>query len=101
MIVSGKKVSLVAGKESACQHGRHGFDPWVRKILWRREWQPTPVVLPGESHEQKSLVGYSPWGCKRVGRDLVTEQQVGTAQRNLNAIVVHTHVQRDIPWPHH
>ena len=39
---------------------RHGFDPWVRKIPWRREWQPTPVFLPGESHGQRSLVGYSP-----------------------------------------
>ena len=34
-------------------------------ILWRREWQPTPVFLPGESHGQKSLVDYSPWGCKQ------------------------------------
>ena len=31
---------------------------------WRRKWQPTPVFLPGESHGQRSLVGYSPWGCK-------------------------------------
>ena len=46
---------------------RHGFDPWVRKIPWRRKWQPTPVFLPGESHEQRSLAGYSPWGCKKVG----------------------------------
>ena len=38
------------------------FDPWVRKIPWRRKWQPTPVVLPGKSHGQKSLVGYNPWG---------------------------------------
>ena len=43
---------------------RHGFDPWVRKILWKREWQPTPVFLPGEFHGQKNLVGYSPWGGK-------------------------------------
>ena len=41
------------------------FDPWVRKILWRREWQPTPVSLPGEFHGQrKSLAGYSPW-CRK------------------------------------
>ena len=40
------------------------FDPWVRKILWRRKWQPTPVFLPGESHGQRSLVAYSPWGRK-------------------------------------
>ena len=38
-----------------------GFDPWVRNIPWRREWQSTPVFLPGESHVQKSLVSYSPW----------------------------------------
>ena len=38
--------------------------PGVRKIPWRREWQPTPVVLPRESYGQRSLVGYSPWGRK-------------------------------------
>ena len=36
------------------------FDPWVVKIPWRRAWQPTPVFLPGESHGQRSLAGYSP-----------------------------------------
>ena len=41
-----------------------GFDPWVRKIPWRRKWQPTPVFLPGESHGQRSLAGCSPWGRK-------------------------------------
>ena len=41
-----------------------GFDPWFGKIPWRREWQPTPVFLPGEFHRQRSLMGYSPWGCK-------------------------------------
>ena len=54
---------------------RHGFDSWVGKIPWRRKWQPTPVFLPGESHGQRSLVGYSPWGCKRAGHDLATQQQ--------------------------
>ena len=43
-----------------------GFDPWVRKIPWRRKWQPTPVFLPGESHGQRSLVGHSSWGPKRM-----------------------------------
>ena len=37
---------------------RPRFDPWVMKIPWRREWQPTPIFLPGESHGQRSLVGY-------------------------------------------
>ena len=41
-----------------------GFDPWVRKIPWRREWQPTPLFLPGEFHGQRSPEGYSPWGRK-------------------------------------
>ena len=41
---------------------RCGFDPWVRKIPWRRKWQPTPVFWPGKFHGQRSLVGYSPWG---------------------------------------
>ena len=43
---------------------RSGFDPWVRKIPWRREQQPTPVFLPGESHGQRSLVGCRPWGWR-------------------------------------
>ena len=50
-----------SGKESACQYRRcrrHGFDPWVGKVLWRRKWQPTPVFLPGKSHGQRSLVSY-------------------------------------------
>ena len=52
-------------KESTCQCRSCKLDTSVRKIPWRREWQPTPVFLPGESHEQRSLVGYSPWGCKK------------------------------------
>ena len=36
------------------------MDPWARNIPWRREWQPTPVFLPGKLHGQGSLVGYSP-----------------------------------------
>ena len=40
------------------------FNSWVRKILWRRKWQSTPVLLPRKSHGQRSLVGYSPWGRK-------------------------------------
>ena len=48
----------------AVQCGRPGFDSWVGKIPWRREWQPTPVFVPGEFHGQRSLVGNSPWGCR-------------------------------------
>ena len=43
---------------------RHRFDPWIRKISWRREWQPTPTFLLGISHGQRSLDSYSPWGYK-------------------------------------
>ena len=54
-------------KEPTCQCRRPKrckFKPWVGKIPWRREWQPTPVFLPGEFHGQRSLVGYSPWDHK-------------------------------------
>ena len=46
------------------QCGRLGFNPWVRKILWRIKWQPTPVLLPRKSHGWRSVVGYSPWSHK-------------------------------------
>ena len=52
------------GKESACDAGDLGSIPGFGKIPWRREWQPTPVFLPGESHGQRNLAGYNPWGCK-------------------------------------
>ena len=49
-----------SGNEPACQGGRSKFDPWVGKIPQRREWQPTPVFLSGESHGQGSPAGYNP-----------------------------------------
>ena len=51
-------------QQIACQCRNGEFNLWVRKIHWRRKWQPTPVFLPGESHGQRILVGYSPWGCR-------------------------------------
>ena len=68
-----------SGKELACQCRRckrPGFNSWVRKIPWRRAWQCTPVFLPGESHGQRSLVGYGPWGRK----ELDTNDRLSTAQ---------------------
>ena len=62
-----KRMSLpwwLSGKESACQWRRCGFSPWVGKIPWRRKWQPTPGFVPRESHWQRNLAGYSPWGHK-------------------------------------
>ena len=63
-----------SGKESIypCRRlKRRGIDPWVGKIPWRRKWHPTPEFLPGESHGQRDLMGYSSWGRKELG---VTEQ---------------------------
>ena len=61
--------SLVAQMvKSPPRCGGPGFNPWIRKIPWRREWLPTPAFLPGEFHGQRSQVGYSPWG-RRVGHD--------------------------------
>ena len=55
------------GKQPACQcmtYLRQGFNPWVGKTPWGKTWQFTPGFLPGESHGQRSLAGYSPWGHK-------------------------------------
>ena len=58
--------SLVAQvKAPACQCGKAGFDPWVRKIPWRRKWQRTPVSLPGESHGGRNLVSYTVHGVAK------------------------------------
>ena len=67
--------SLLVGKNPPAIAGdKHEFDPWVGKIPWRRAWQPTPVFFPGKTHKQRSLMGYSAWGGKRVRYGLVTKQ---------------------------
>ena len=61
-----------------------GSIPWVRKIPWRRKWQPTPLYLPGNFHGQRSLAGYSPWGHTHAGtlrnelheNELIAQSQV-------------------------
>ena len=53
------------GKESTCQCRRHGFDPWSRKIPWRREGQLILIFLPEKSHGQRSLVGYTVHGVAK------------------------------------
>ena len=63
-----------AVKKIGLQCRRHRFSSWVRKVLWRRTWKPTPVFLPGKSHRQRSLVGYSLWGF----------QESDTTQRTLH-----------------
>ena len=76
-----------SGKELACQcrrHKRWGFNLWVGKILWRRSWQPSLVFLPGESHGQRSLAGYSSWGHEELDTTEVTKH-------------THTHTHTHIP----
>ena len=61
-VLSYVSASILGGLDGICRKcWRPGFDPWVGKIPWRREWLPAPVSLPGESHGQRSLAGYSPW----------------------------------------
>ena len=60
-----------------CQQCRQpGFDSWVGKSPWRSKWQPTLVFFPGASSGQRSLAGYSPWGC-RVGHSWATNTRNG------------------------
>ena len=59
----------LSSKDSLCQcrsHRKSWFNPWVRESLWRKKWQPPPVFLPGKSHGERSLGGYSLWGCKEL-----------------------------------
>ena len=66
---------IPGGKESPCQHRRHGFDPWSNKNPWRRECNPLQYSSPGKSHGQRGLAGYRPWGSQRVPHNLATKQQ--------------------------
>ena len=69
------------GKPSPYNAGDWGLIPWVRKILWRRKWQPTPVLLPGKSHGRRNMVGYSPWGSQRDGHDWVTSLSLTSLEK--------------------
>ena len=78
-----------SSKESAYQCRqlkRCRFDTWVRKIPWRRKWQHTPVLSPGESHGQSSLASYSPWGCKEPDTAVTECAHMHTHKRT------HTHI---------
>ena len=66
LLVKNPPANAGDGRDSGSLPGSGGFDPWVRKILWRRAWQPIPVFLPGESHGQRRLVGSNPWDCKEL-----------------------------------
>ena len=62
LLLTSKFLCVYAYTRRRCK--RYRFDPWVRKIHWRRAWQPTPVFLPGYFHGQRNLVGYSPCNHK-------------------------------------
>ena len=72
---------------------RPGFDPWVRKIPQRRKWQSTPVFLPGESRGQRSLVGYSPWGCKDLD---ITEWPTVSLSFRINNYTMDEHMKYNL-----
>ena len=63
------------GQESACWCRRLQFDTWFGNIPWRRKWQPTPVFMSGKFHEQRSLEGHSPRGCKTAGHRIANKPQ--------------------------
>ena len=62
------------GKESVFDAGDLGSVPRSGRFPWRRAWKPTPIFLPGESHGQRSLAGYSPWGCEESDTTEMTKQ---------------------------
>ena len=70
-----------SSKEAVSQRKkRRGFNPRVGKIPWRRAWQPTPVLLAGKPHEQRSLVGYRPRGCKEPNMTEASEHTCGSLE---------------------
>ena len=97
-ILSTKQVlpRWLSGKESTCRHRSHRrqvSNPWVRKISWRRKWQPTAVFLPIKSHGQRSLAGYSPLVTK--SRTQVSAHVCARAHTH-----THTHTHTFTKQPH-
>ena len=76
-------------KNPPANSGDTGLIHWVRKIPWRRQWQPTLAFLPGKCHGQRSLAGYSAWGCKRVGNNSATKQQSIIYKKEKSVIMPH------------
>ena len=68
-------LTLAQMVRSCLQCRRCGFDSWVGKIPWRREWQPSAIFLSGKFYGQRSLVGYSPWDCKELDTTEHTQRQ--------------------------
>ena len=88
----GKKDIRDTGSICVCQCRRYKrcrFDPWIRKIPWSRKWQPTLVFLPGKLHGQRSLLGYSPWGCKELDTTEQPSMQALTYNLDLKTRLTH------------
>ena len=77
---------LCADQESACQYRKHWFNPWVRKIPWRRNWQPTPVFLPGESHGQSGRL--QSMGLQRVRYNWATNTHVTIFKSTIEKVML-------------
>ena len=90
--------SVVKDPNLPANSGDTGSHCWVRKIPWRRKWLPTPVFLPGKSHGQKSLVGYSPRGRERARRNLATKQQQPIISVNYSDTICF--LSEDLPLTH-
>ena len=72
--------------------GDSDFHSWVRKIPWRRKWPPTPVSLTGKSHGQRSLAGYSSWGCKDLDTAEHTHSTLQYSSSLLTIYFIHSSV---------
>ena len=93
LLVLYKQEELPWWLRSKKQHRRLRVNPWIGKNPWRRECQPTPVFLPGESHGQKSLEDYSPWGHKELDTtELLTHTQTHTHTHTHTALRIWVYV---------
>ena len=79
------------------QFGRPRFNPWVRKIPWRRKWQCTPVLLPEKFHGGRSLVGYSPWCLKESDMTEQLRFQRKTELREKKRLISNEHLDPSMP----
>ena len=86
----------LSDKESAWQCRWCRFNPWVRKIPWRRKWQPTPVFLPRKSHGQRNLVGYSSWGCEESDTTEHTHTRMHKVQTTFTTKLPHPRTIRSL-----
>ena len=100
----------LSGKESACQCRRCGFNPWVRKIPWKRKWQPTPVFLPRKSCGQKDLGGLQSFRLQKSTAQqlnnnnnsyvLVKNKRRKNVHRNAKRKVIKFQFQKHYLYPH-